>query len=113
MTDSKIAVYSADGLSQKLDKLGLSKREAAQIKLLIKKLEKVPIHILMKNRKVHKIAGAKDLYVYKISQHTRLVLSPLTNIYEQGVIIYDILNIKNEISAMQKARTIKRQRKEI
>lgn len=95
MVKKRVGIYSADGLSKKIEDLGLSKHEALQVKVSINELETMPVARLMKRGKVHKVMGTDDIYVYKASKRTRLMFSPLKGIRQVGAILYDVVDVED------------------
>ena len=48
-------IYSADGLAKKIGKMGLSRKEAFQVKTAVNELQNVSVAELMENGKVQKV----------------------------------------------------------
>lgn len=96
MVEKRVGIYSADGLSNKIEKMRLSKREALQVKAYISELEAVPVATLMKKGKVHKVVGSDDIYVCRVNKRTRLIFSPLKGIDQVGAILYDVVDVEDK-----------------
>lgn len=96
MVEKNIGIYSAEGLSKKIEKMRLSKREALQVKASISELETVPVATLLKRGKVHKAIGPDNIYVCRVNKRTRLMFSPLKGIEQVGAILYDVVDVEDK-----------------
>ncbi len=106
MNKRKIEVYSAEGLSKKIGKLKLSKREAAKLRLSIECLSEVPIKNMVSMGKIRKIVGSDNVYVYKVDQKTRMMISEIADNEQPGVVIHDVVTLptigKNRLMTRKK-----------
>lgn len=96
MGEKTFAIYSADGLVKKIEKMKLSKREAIQLKKIIFELETVPIVMLTKRGKVNKGIDTENIYICKVNKRLRLMISPIEKNGKSGVIIYDIVDVNDK-----------------
>lgn len=93
MNRRKIEVYSAEGLSKKIGKLKLSKRDATKLRLSIECLSEVPIKNMVSMGKMRKIVGSDNVYVYKVDQKTRMMVSEIADTEQPGVFIHDVVTL--------------------
>lgn len=93
MDNEKIKVYSAEGLSKKIGKLKLSKRDATKLRISIECLSEVPIRNMVSMGKMRKIVGSDNVYVYKVDQKTRMMVSEIADNEQPGVFIHDVVTL--------------------
>lgn len=98
MAEKRVGIYSADGLSKKIAGMGLSKREALQVRDSINQLEIMPVAALVKSGKAHKIVGNENIYVYRVNKRTRLMVSPLSDVEQVGAILYDVIDVDDKFA---------------
>jgi len=93
MNRRKIEVHSAEGLSKRIEKLRLSKRDAAKLRHSIECLSEVPIRNMVSMGKMRKIVGSDNVYVYKVDQRTRMMVSEIADNEQPGVFIHDVVTL--------------------
>ena len=103
--NTKTTVYSSKGLSEKINSMELSKKEAAQIKSSIEALQNKSLYAISNRGKIHKHQTSQDLYSYRVNPHTRLVFSTIKG-KKSGILLHDIVKIKNNDTSTEKITSL-------
>ena len=93
MQSNVVNVYSTEGLSRKIDKMRLSKIDAHKLKTAINHLETMSLKSLITRGKIHRLRGANELYVYRVTRNIRLIVSEVGSGEQKKNIIHDIVNL--------------------
>ena len=89
-------VYSREGLANKIKNMNLSKKETIRLEKSIQMLQEKSILDLVKSKKIHRAAGSETIYVYPVDRTKRLMLSPLKEEREVGIILHDVIDIREK-----------------